>query len=46
MPVTLICDHRVLDGVTAAKSLLLMEEKLRGVIADELRRLSGVRAAG
>lgn len=45
MPVTLVCDHRVLDGVTAAKGLQLMEEKLRGVIADELRRLSGMRAA-
>jgi hypothetical protein len=45
MPVTLVCDHRVLDGVTAAKGLALMEETLRGAIASELRGISGQRAA-
>ena len=45
MPVTLVCDHRVLDGVTAARALNLMEEKLRGVVLEELRGLAAVRAA-
>lgn len=44
MPVTLVCDHRVLDGVTAAKGLALLEATLRGQIAAELRGLSGMRA--
>lgn len=45
MPVTLLCDHRVLDGMTAAKGLRLLEEKLCGPIAGELRELHGLRAA-
>ena len=45
MPVTLICDHRVLDGVTAARAMILMEEKLRGEVLQELRGLAAARAA-
>lgn len=36
MPVTLLCDHRVLDGITSAQGLVLLEEKLRGQICREL----------
>lgn len=35
--VTLLCDHRVLDGAVAARALHLLEEVLRGQIAAELR---------
>ncbi len=38
--VTLLCDHRVLDGAVAARALGDLEEVLRGQIADELQ--SGV----
>lgn len=37
--VTLIADHRVLDGVTAARALARLEETLVGPIAAELSRL-------
>jgi hypothetical protein len=45
MPVTLICDHRVLDGVAAARAIVLLEKNLCGPIAAELRQLQGVRVA-
>ncbi len=45
MPVTLLCDHRVLDGITAAKGIALLEEKLCGPILAELRTISTTRAA-
>jgi len=45
MPVTLICDHRVLDGVTAAQAMALLEEQLCGPISTELRGLKEARAA-
>ena len=38
--VTLICDHRVLDGATAARALERLEQVLRGEMADELRGLT------
>jgi hypothetical protein len=37
---TLLCDHRVLDGITAAKAINRLEEVLCGEIAVELRRLA------
>lgn len=37
--VTLISDHRVLDGVTAAKTLSLLKHTLSTSIVDELRNL-------
>lgn len=40
MPVTLLCDHRVLDGVTAARGLVLLDETLRGAICRELASLA------
>ena len=43
--VTLVCDHRVLDGAVAARALHLLEEVLRGQIADELRAGAVARAA-
>jgi len=38
--VTVIADHRVLDGVTAARALARLEEVMTGPIAAELRRLA------
>ena len=38
--VTLICDHRVLDGATAARALAGLEAMLCGPIASELRGLT------
>ena len=38
--VTLICDHRVIDGSLAANALIRLEETLNGPIADELRSLA------
>lgn len=38
--VTLICDHRVIDGAMAATALRLLEEELRGPILAELRGLA------
>lgn len=37
--VTLICDHRVLDGITAARALNQLEAVLRGPIHQELAEL-------
>lgn len=39
MWVTLLCDHRVLDGVTAARAINRLEEVLCGPIANELKKL-------
>lgn len=43
--VTLICDHRVIDGALAARVLSELDHTLRGPIADELRALSLRRVA-
>ncbi len=45
MLVTLICDHRVLDGALAARALAQLEAALCGPIAQELAALSAGRAA-
>lgn len=41
MTVTLLADHRLLDGVPVARALAALEETLTGPIADELAALSG-----
>lgn len=41
MWVTLQCDHRVIDGVVAARALNAMHEYLRGDVLQELRELAG-----
>jgi hypothetical protein len=43
--VTLVCDHRVLDGAAAARALSSLHDKLRGEISAELRSLQAKRAA-
>ena len=44
--VRLIYDHRVLEGTTVARALKLLEDRLTGEVADELRGMaSGRRAA-
>jgi hypothetical protein len=43
--VTLICDHRVLDGTLAARILSTLQSTLANPIADELRSLQSPRAA-
>jgi hypothetical protein len=43
--VTLLCDHRVVDGVVAARALGELENVLRSAIAAELKSLTGKRAA-
>lgn len=43
--VTILCDHRVVDGIVAAHALADLEAALNGPIADELRSLSSGRAA-
>jgi hypothetical protein len=43
--VTLICDHRVLDGALGARALSALQAALIGSIADELRTLQAPRAA-
>jgi hypothetical protein len=43
--VTLVCDHRVLDGALAARALRALEEQMHGMIADELRALQSPRVA-
>jgi hypothetical protein len=43
--VTLLCDHRVVDGIVAARALAELESTLLGTIAAELKSLSGKRAA-
>jgi hypothetical protein len=45
MLVTLLCDHRVLDGAAAARALGALREVLCGQIADELRASVVRRAA-
>jgi hypothetical protein len=45
MLVTLICDHRVLDGAPAARALAMLEATLNGAIADELAPLASTRRA-
>jgi hypothetical protein len=45
MVVTLLCDHRVLDGVPAAAALAALEGALRGEICDELASLAKLKAA-
>jgi pyruvate/2-oxoglutarate dehydrogenase complex dihydrolipoamide acyltransferase (E2) component len=45
MLVTLICDHRVLDGALAARVLADLETALREPIAAELATLADGRAA-
>ncbi len=37
--VTLICDHRVIDGLVAAQALEELEQTLNGAICDELKTL-------
>ena len=37
--VTLLCDHRVVDGIVAAQALADLEAAFRGPIVDELRAL-------
>lgn len=44
-PVTLICDHRVLDGATAARALARLEQVLCGEMLDELDGLRAFRAS-
>jgi hypothetical protein len=43
--VTLICDHRILDGVAAAEALHGLRDALLGEIAEELRDMATVRLA-
>jgi hypothetical protein len=43
--VTLVCDHRVLDGALAARALSSLQAVLRGTIADELRAMQAPRVA-
>ncbi|MEX2141839.1 MAG: hypothetical protein WD894_21415 [Pirellulales bacterium] len=43
--VTLVCDHRVLDGALAARALSSLQTVLGGTIADELRAMQAPRAA-
>jgi hypothetical protein len=43
--VTLICDHRVLDGALAARALAALADQMHGAIAAELRALQSPRAA-
>ena len=43
--ITLICDHRIIDGAIAAAALINLEQKLNGVLAEELRSLGANRAA-
>jgi hypothetical protein len=43
--VTLLCDHRVIDGMGAAAALGALEQALSGPIAQELRSLAAAKAA-
>ena len=43
--VTLICDHRLIDGVAAAQALHALQEALGTTIANELRALAAHRQA-
>ena len=46
MTVTLLADHRLLDGVPVARALVALEETLAGPIREELAALSGGSAKG
>ncbi len=43
--VTLLCDHRVVDGIVAARALSNLEAAMCGPIAEELKSLAANRAA-
>jgi hypothetical protein len=43
--VTLLCDHRVVDGMVAARALGELETVLRETMVSELKALSSQRAA-
>ncbi|HEY2759883.1 MAG TPA: hypothetical protein VGI75_04050, partial [Pirellulales bacterium] len=43
--VTLLCDHRVVDGIVAARALTDLEAALHGPIATELKTMQRSRAA-
>jgi hypothetical protein len=43
--VTLLCDHRVVDGIVAARALTDLEAALHGPIAAELKTMQSGRAA-
>jgi hypothetical protein len=43
--VTLLCDHRVVDGIVAARALNDLEEAMCGAIAAELKTMQSNRAA-
>jgi hypothetical protein len=45
LTVTLLCDHRVLDGLPAAEALADLEDVLRHEICDELASLARAKAA-
>jgi pyruvate/2-oxoglutarate dehydrogenase complex dihydrolipoamide acyltransferase (E2) component len=43
--VTLLCDHRVVDGIVAARALTDLETALHGPIVAELKTMQSGRAA-
>jgi hypothetical protein len=43
--VTLLCDHRVVDGMAGAAAINDLERVLQGEIAGELRSLVSAKAA-
>ena len=43
--VTLLCDHRVVDGIVAARALADLESAMNGPLRDELKSLAASRAA-
>ena len=43
--VTLLCDHRVVDGIVAARALSDLEAAMNGPLRDELKSLAASRAA-
>lgn len=45
VPVRLVYDHRVLDGATVARALVMLEQVLNGEIADELSGKPAAQAA-
>ncbi len=45
MLVTLLCDHRVVDGIIAARALADLEAALHGSISAELKAMQNNRAA-
>jgi len=46
MTVTLLADHRLLDGVPVARALAALEETLQGPIREELAALGGAGRSG